>query len=56
MMAGTNDLIGDGIPGGEDVMDNAGMIDLEAEADIRNSLVTEAYGTKIAQRRAGDET
>jgi hypothetical protein len=30
------------------------MAEAQAEADIRNRLVTEAYGTKIPQRRAVD--
>lgn len=55
MMAGTNDLVGDGAPAGTDMIDEAGMIDLEAESQLRNDLVTQAYGTKMPQRRMGDE-
>lgn len=33
-------------------VDIAGMLDLEGEENLRTQLVTEAYGTKIPQRRA----
>ena len=55
MMAGTNDLIGDGAPGGSNQPDAAAMVDLQSEAEIRNELVTQAYGTKMPQRRATDD-
>lgn len=56
MMAGTDDLIGDGVPGGQTEPDVAAVVDIEAEAQIRNDLVTQAYGTKMPQRRAADDT
>lgn len=55
VMAGENDLIGDGIPAGGNAIDDAGMIDLQAEGQLRTDLVTQAYGTKIPQRRSGDD-
>lgn len=55
MMAGTNDLVGDGAPAGTNQPDAAAMVDLESEAEIRNELVTQAYGTKMPQRRATDD-
>ena len=30
-------------------------MEVQAEADIRNKLVTDAYGTKIPQRRSVDK-
>jgi hypothetical protein len=54
MMAGTNDLVGDGIPEGGAGPDPAALFDLEGEAKIREELVVEAYGTKAPQRRAGN--
>jgi len=55
MMAGTNDLIGDGAPAGSNAIDEAAMIDLQAEEQLRNDLVTQAYGTKMPQRQSGDD-
>ena len=55
VMAGENDLIGDGIPAGGNAIDDAGMIDLQAEGQLRTDLVTQAYGTKMPQRRSGDD-
>ena len=55
------DIMGDGV-GGQPTPENVAdpmiqegmMAEALAEADIRNRLVTEAYGTKIPQRRAVD--
>lgn len=55
VMAGANDLVGDGIPAGGNAIDDAGMIDLQAEGQLRTDLVTQAYGTKMPQRRSGDD-
>jgi hypothetical protein len=59
---GDGDVLGDGISGPEtkeNVEDpaNQQMAGMEkmAEAEIRNKLVTDAYGTKIPQRRAVDK-
>jgi hypothetical protein len=58
---GDGDVMGDGIEGAptpEKVEDpavvEAKMIEDQAEAGIRNDLLTQAYGTKIPQRRAVD--
>ena len=51
----TGDVVGDGVPEGQAMMDPAKMIDVEGEAQIRNDLVTQAYGTKAPQRRGGDD-
>ena len=58
---GDGDILGDGIQGPETKENaespaNQQAIDIEqqAEAEIRNELVTEAYGTKIPQRRTVD--
>ena len=55
MMAGTTDMVGDGIAEGQSVPDQAALIDVEAEAAIRNELVTQAYGTKMPPRRTADD-
>jgi hypothetical protein len=59
MQIGDGDVIGDKVPGApspETAADPAvqanAMAEAGAEADIRNKLVTAAYGTKIPQRRA----
>ena len=59
---GDGDILGDGMLGPEDPANrnNQGSqetkgIEVQAEADIRNKLVTDAYGTKIPQRRAVDK-
>ena len=59
---GDGDVLGDGMSGPEtkDNMSdpaNQQMMSTEkmAEAEIRNKLVTDAYGTKIPQRRAVDK-
>jgi len=58
---GNGDVMGDGVEGApteEKVKDPAQQqmegLEQMAEADIRNKLVTEAYGTKLPQRRAVD--
>jgi hypothetical protein len=58
---GDGDVMGDGIEGApteEKVKDPAQQqiegFEQMAEAEIRNKLVTEAYGTKLPQRRAVD--
>ena len=59
---GDGDILGDGISGPEN-QDNASSpenqqemgIEQSAEAEIRNKLVTDAYGTKLPQRRAVDK-
>ena len=59
---GDGDVLGDGMsgpetPGNESDPANQEMMGIEkqAEADIRNKLVTDAYGTKIPQRRAASK-
>jgi hypothetical protein len=60
-MLGDGDTMGDGVLGPatpESVQDptlNAGPIESQGEAAIRERLVTDAYGTKIPQRRAVDK-
>ena len=56
-MLGTGEVVGDGAPGvATDGADVAGQQalgqELMTEAMIRNDLVTQAYGTKLPQRRA----
>ena len=59
---GDGDVLGDGIQGPE-TPENANSpanqeqvgMEQQAEAEIRNELVTEAYGTKIPQRRTVDK-
>lgn len=56
LMAGTEDLIGDGSPGlGEGNPDIADMIALDAEEQLRSDIVTQAYGTKMPQRRTEND-
>ena len=59
---GDGDIMGDGIQGPEtkeniDSPENQEMAAMEndAEAQVRNKLVTDAYGTKIPQRRTADK-
>jgi hypothetical protein len=59
---GDGDILGDGILGPQDPANpqNAASqetkgAEVQGEADIRNKLVTEAYGTKIPQRRIIDK-
>jgi hypothetical protein len=62
MQLGDGDVMGDGMMGPEDSsnpqnpasQEMKGM-EVEAEAQIRNKLVTDAYGTKIPQRRTVDK-
>jgi len=58
---GDGDVMGDGMQGPQDPNnpENAASqetkgAEVQAEADIRNKLVTDAYGTKIPQRRSID--
>jgi hypothetical protein len=58
---GDGDIIGDSIPGaptpetvGDPAVQEGAMAEGMIEADIRNKLVTAAYGTKIPQRKAVD--
>ena len=58
---GDGDMMGDGMQGPQDAdnplnpasQETKGM-EVEAEVEIRNKLVTDAYGTKIPQRRTVD--
>jgi hypothetical protein len=59
MMMGDGDILGDGVLG--DPQQNAANpdlntnpIEMEGEAEIRNKLVTDAYGTKLPSRRSID--
>lgn len=60
MMMGNGDVMGDGVlgPPGEDANKdpnlNANTAELQGEQEIRNKLVTDAYGTKLPSRRAVD--
>jgi hypothetical protein len=60
-MLGDGDTMGDGILGPateQSVMDptaNSGQVEEQGEAALRNKLVTDAYGTKIPQRRSVDK-
>ena len=56
MMAGTDDLIGDGIPGGMTQPDEPDMAGKDEEQRLREQLVVAAYGTKIPQRRISEGT
>ena len=58
---GDGDILGDGIAGPETpenmaTPENEEMRGMEqgVEAELRNKLVTDAYGTKIPQRRTVD--
>ena len=58
---GDGDILGDGVEGApseENVKNPANLAteeaNMNAEAEIRNKLVTDAYGTKLPQRRAVD--
>jgi hypothetical protein len=62
MQLGDGDVMGDGIMGPEDPANPENLasqetkgMEVEAEAQIRNKLVTDAYGTKIPQRRTVDK-
>lgn len=61
-MLGDGDVMGDGImgpPSEEAIKDPVTQetegIEKQGEASIREQLVTEAYGTKLPQRRAVDK-
>jgi hypothetical protein len=58
-MMGDGDVLGDGQLGapGTDAQGDAAVSaeQLQAEQEIRNTLVTEAYGTNIPQRRTVDK-
>jgi hypothetical protein len=56
MMAGTDDLIGDGIPGGMAQPDGPDMATKSEEQQLREQLVVAAYGTKLPQRRTSEGT
>lgn len=55
MMMGDGEVLGDGMQGlpGQGGSE-ADMADLVGEAELRNALVTDAYGTKIPQHRVTD--
>ena len=60
VMLGDGDVLGDGIAGDpnagvDDPMLNTNAQELQGEAAIRNTLVTDAYGTKMATRRNVDK-
>ena len=62
MMMGDGDVLGDGVlgpqtPENEKSPENTQSAEeiLQGEASIRNALVTEAYGTKLPQRRTVDK-
>jgi len=61
MMMGDGDVLGDGQLGPADPKnpspqgEQAMMQNMEAEQEIRNTLVTEAYGTKVPQRATVDK-
>ena len=59
---GDGDIMGDGVMGAPDPANPENLasqeslgIEAQAEAELRNKLVTEAYGTKIPQRRTVDK-
>lgn len=59
---GDGDIMGDGVMGPEDpnnpenpASQQTEGIETQGEAEIRNKLVTDAYGTKIPQRRTIDK-
>jgi hypothetical protein len=59
---GDGDIMGDGVEGApnKDNLDNPenqemAAMENDAEAQVRNKLVTDAYGTKIPQRRTADK-
>jgi hypothetical protein len=62
MQLGDGDIMGDGMLGPEDAgnpqnpaSQETKGIEVQAEAELRNKLVTDAYGTKIPQRRTVDK-
>lgn len=56
MMMGDGEVLGDGASGppGVATIDNAELADMTGEAQLREELVVQTYGTKIPQRRATD--
>ena len=56
MMMGDGEVLGDGAEGppGAQTVQQVDVASLTGEAELRNELVTETYGTKIPQRRATD--
>jgi hypothetical protein len=56
MMMGDGDVMGDGVQGPPDTatVDDAKLGEMSGEAQLREQLVVETYGTKIPQRRATD--
>ena len=56
MMMGDGDVLGDGVSGppGVATIDNAELAEMTGEAQLREELVVQTYGTKIPQRRATD--
>ena len=59
MMMGDGDVLGDGILGdpqqGANNPDlNTNAMEMQGEMEIRNDLVTKAYGTKLPSRRTID--
>jgi hypothetical protein len=62
MQLGDGDIMGDGVMGPQDPANPENLasqetkgIEVQAEAELRNKLVTDAYGTKIPQRRTVDK-
>jgi hypothetical protein len=60
VMLGDGDVLGDGISGpaeqgANDPMLNNTGVEAQGEAEIRNALVTQAYGTKVPSRRTVDK-
>ena len=55
VMQADGDVIGDGITGPNPTM-QINPLSLELEQDIQNRLVTDAYGSKLAQFRAPDSS
>ena len=53
MMTGDGDVLGDGLPA-NGVPDSGTMGEMVGEAEIRQQLVVDTFGTKIPQRRATD--
>jgi hypothetical protein len=61
-MLGDGDVMGDGMMGPQDAgnpqnpaSQETKGIEVQAEAELRNKLVTDAYGTKLPQRRTVDK-
>ena len=56
MMMGDGEVLGDGAEGppGAATIDNAELAEMTGEAQLREELVVQTYGTKIPQRRATD--